>query len=118
MVKIIIMSDEDIFKKTISDIENRRVQTEDYIIYLNSMEDFRRVFTKERIRLLSVVRETRPDSLYQLAQLLGRDFKSVQTDARLLQRFRLLHLDEQTRGLRPQLKPTVSAKKIQMEMAI
>ena len=118
MVKIMIMNEEALHKKTIRDIHLHKVQKEDKIIYFNSLNDFRKVFTTERIRLLSVVRESRPNSLYALAKILSKDLKNVRYDAKLLESFGLLSLERFDVGLRQSLKPRTQLKKLEMAMAI
>lgn len=112
------MNEEALRKKTIRDIQLKRMQKEDLIIYFNSLSDFRKVFTTERMRLLSVVRKSRPNSLYALAKLLNKDFKNVQTDAKLLESFGLLSLERFDVGARQSLKPRTQLKKLEMAMAI
>lgn len=48
------------------------------------MEAARKVLTPKRLQLLRVIRQGRPDSVYQLAQLAGRDFKNVHADLQAL----------------------------------
>ena len=118
MVKIMIMDNKTLFKKVIDDVENRIEQKEDRIIVVDSIDAFRKLFTNERLRLLTVVKKTKPDSIYQLAKTLQRDLKSVQSDAKFLQSLGLLELNEYKEGLRIKLRPVVKAKNIQLEMAL
>ncbi len=118
MVKIMIMNEDVLRKKTITDIKKDREQKVDRIIYFNSLSDFRKVFTIERIRLLSAVKENKPNSLYALAKILNKDFKNVQSDAKLLESFGLLSLERFDVGLRQSLKPRTQLHKLEMSMAI
>jgi len=94
MIKIIIMSEDEITKKTIRDIEARRVQKEDLIIYFHSLKDFRRMLVQERVRVLGTVKNPNPQLLSTIARLLKRNFKSITVDAKLLSQLRLLTPEE------------------------
>lgn len=90
-------------------------------ILLRNWDEFDRAcdtLTNERIRLLSVVRKKKPSSLYQLAAELGKDMKTVHTDARMLSEFGLLSLEKHIEGGRECLRPTVTHRKITLEIAV
>lgn len=55
-----------------------------------SVESFRQFFTPRRIELLQVVKHKRPGSIYELARLTNREFKSVVTDVRILEKYGLI----------------------------
>ena len=118
MAKIIIKDWESVRKETIYAVEHSIPQKEDCIIYFNSIEDFRKVLTAQRMRLLSTVKNQKPASLYALSKLLKRDFKSISVDAKLLSEFGLLSFVETKRNGRRTLRPITKAKKIEMKMAI
>ncbi|OIO21191.1 hypothetical protein COV61_00310 [Candidatus Micrarchaeota archaeon CG11_big_fil_rev_8_21_14_0_20_47_5] len=118
MVKIVIMDDESILKETIDAVEKRKVQKEDWIIYFDSIDDFRKVLTKERMNVLRTARAQKPSSIYELAKMLGRNFKSVMFDARLLEDFGLLSLEKYKEGMRVKVRPVVKARMLKMEMKI
>ncbi len=117
-MKFIIMSDEEIQKQTIHDVEHGIVQKEDYLFYFESIDSFRSIFTNERIRVLSTTKREKPESIYALAKLLGRDFKSVLKDVKLLEGFRLLTLDSYKVGMRVKSRPKVKARVLSMSLAL
>ena len=47
-------------------------------VYFASIEAARNLLTPTRLALLRVSRDKRPGSIYELAKLVGRDFKNVQ----------------------------------------
>ena len=47
----------------------------------------RRLLSNEKARLLHTIKEENPGSIYGLAKILKRDFKSVSEDIKLLERF-------------------------------
>ncbi len=56
-------------------------------ISFGSVESFRQFFTPKRIELLRVIKHVHPESIYELAKLTKRDFKSVVTDIKILEKF-------------------------------
>ena len=72
----------------------------------------RQLLSNERARLLSTIKNKKPNSMYRLAKILGRDFKSVRQDVRLLERFGFIELDADTKGKREMLKPVLAVDKI------
>ena len=73
--------------------KRKNIQKEDEIIF-TSLEAVARVFSKGRMEILRTVIQERPKSIYELAKLLGRDFKNVHTDVKLLADIGLLDLKE------------------------
>ena len=65
----------------------------------------RQLLSNERAKILHTIKEKNPPSIYQLAKILGRDFKSVRQDIKLLERFGFIELDAKARGKRDTLKP-------------
>lgn len=55
-----------------------------------NVDSFRKFFTPRRLELLQVIKHKHPESIYQLAKLTNRDFKSVVTDIRILERFGMI----------------------------
>lgn len=55
-----------------------------------SVESFRQFFTPKRIELLQVIKHKQPESIYGLAKLTGREFKSVVTDIKILEKYGLI----------------------------
>lgn len=72
-----------------------------------SKEDFdfdglgalRNLLTNEKARMIHVIKTQKPDSIYALAKKLGRTFKSVSDDLKLLERFGFIEfLEEKTKN--------------------
>jgi len=70
----------------------------------------RALLSNERARILHTIKESNPSSLYSLAKLLGRDFKSVRKDIAILEHFGIVGLVKTSKkghkrqSLRPILK--------------
>lgn len=93
--KVIVKTMENTKREWKDALEGKRkgVQKNDEIIFA-SLEAVARVFSKGRMEILRAVIQERPKSIYELAKLLGRDFKNVHTDVKLLADIGLLDLKE------------------------
>jgi predicted transcriptional regulator len=85
--------------------------------YFTSLEAARKVLTPKRLQLLRVIRKGRPDSVYQLAQLVGRDFKNVHADVQMLAAYGLVSLEKTQTGRRT-TAPRVSFSAIEFRVAV
>ena len=65
----------------------------------------RKILTNEKARLLHTIKSQKPKSIYHLAKLLKRDFKSVSDDVKLLEKFGFLDLLAEKSGNRERLRP-------------
>ena len=65
-------------------------------LYFESVEELRRILTEKRLELLVAIIRHRPASIYELAELVGRDYKNVSTDIALLERLGLVSLASRT----------------------
>lgn len=65
----------------------------------------RKLLSNERARLLYVLKTEKPGSIYALAKKLGRDFKTVNEDVKLLEKFGFLELKEESTKKRKRLRP-------------
>ena len=65
----------------------------------------RSILSKEKVRMLHVLKTKQPNSIYELAKILGRNFKSVRQDVKTLERFGLVEMIPLHKGKREKLKP-------------
>lgn len=65
----------------------------------------RKLLSNEKARLLHVIKKEKPGSIYKLAKILKRDFKSVSDDIKLLEKFGFLDLVAERTGKRERLRP-------------
>ena len=72
----------------------------------------RQLLSNERAKLLHVCKTKKPDSIYKLAKLLGRDFKAVRHDIRLLEHYGFIELISSHKQGRERLMPVVDADQI------
>src|ERR1035437_8741215 len=50
------------------------------VLVFNSVADYQRFMTEQKLSLLAAIIKNKPTSIYQLAQLVDRDFANVQRD--------------------------------------
>ena len=85
--------------------------------YFTSLEAARKVLTPKRLQLLRTIRKSRPDSVYQLARLVNRDFKNVHADVQALAAYGLVSLKKTQTGRRT-TAPRVSFSAIEFRVAV
>lgn len=78
----------------------------------------RRLLSNERARMLHIVKSKKPASIYALAKFLGRDFKSVSEDIKLLERFGFIEMVSEKTGKRERLRPVIIADSIHIHVKI
>ena len=71
-------------------------------VYFTSVEAARNLLTRERIKLLTLIHNQGPQSIYQLARICNRDPKNVHEDIKLLERYGILRTRLRTRASRTQ----------------
>jgi len=77
----------------------------------------RHLLSNEKARILNLIKIKKPNSIYQLAKMLKRDFKSVNEDIKLLEKFGFIDLIAQKTGKRERLKPIVIIDSIRINLS-
>jgi len=85
---------------------------------LEGVEALRRLLSNERAKLLHIIKIKKPNSLYSLAKIAERDFKSISEDIRLLERFGFVEMIAEKTGKRERLRPILVADNIQINIKI
>ncbi len=96
----------------------RKFYGEEDVYDFEGLAALRQVLSNEKARILHAIKTKSPDSIYALAKVLGRDFKSVNDDLKLLERFGFVDLIAQKTGKRSRLKPQVVIDTIKIEIKI
>ena len=78
----------------------------------------RKLLSNEKAKILHTIKKDHPKSLYHLAKLVGRDFKSVSDDINLLKRLGFVELISEKTGERERLKPIVTVDTINISIKI
>ena len=73
----------------------------------SEISSLRQLFSNEKARLLHICKTKEPASIYELAKLLGRDFKAVRHDIRLLEKYGFIELISSHKQGRERLRPVV-----------
>ncbi len=78
----------------------------------------RQLLRNEKIRILSVIKSEKPSSLYDLSKKLGRSFKSVYQDVKLLERFGFIELVEEKTKNRTRHRPRLLTDTVTVHIKI
>ncbi len=82
------------------------------------IHDLRQLLSNEKAKILNTIKTKKPSSIYALAKSLGRDFKSVNDDIRLLEKFGFVDLIAEKTGKRERLKPILAVESIHINIKI
>jgi predicted transcriptional regulator len=78
----------------------------------SDISNLRQLLSNERAKMIHVIKTKQPDSIYELAKVLGRDFKAVRQDIRLLEQFGLVELISSIKSSRERLRPVIDTDKL------
>jgi predicted transcriptional regulator len=87
-------------------------------IYFESIEVMRKAITPERVKILTVIKEKHPKSIYELAKLLHRNLKNVSDDVHYLAELGLIELEKGKSNGREKTIPVVNYSKILVEIPV
>ncbi len=91
-------------------------EKEDYD--LTALGELRKLLSNERAKLLHVIKVKQPRSIYHLAKLTGRTFKSISEDVKLLEKFGFIDLIREKTGKRERIKPVIIVDSIKIEIKL
>lgn len=78
----------------------------------------RQLLTKEKARILDTIKNEKPISLYDLAKKLGRNFKTVHDDVKLLERFGFIEIVEEKTKNRTRHRPKIITELVTIHIRI
>jgi predicted transcriptional regulator len=78
----------------------------------------RQLLSNEKARILHTIKTQKPQSIYDLAKKLGRGFKSVNDDVKLLKRFGFIELIEEKTKNRKRLRPQIVVDTITIHLKV
>lgn len=96
----------------------KKLATDNQLYDFDGLAALRRLLSNERAKMLHVLKAEKPNSIYGLAKKLGRDFKSVSDDIKLLERFGFVDMVAEKTGKRSRLKPSLAVSSINIVMKI
>lgn len=87
-------------------------------VYFENLEVMRKAITTERLRILKIIKEKHPSSIYELAKLLNRNLKNVSGDVHYLAELGLIELEKAKSNGREKTMPIVNYDKILLEIPV
>ncbi len=78
----------------------------------------RQLLSNEKARILHVIKTQNPKSIYDLAKKLGRGFKAVNDDIKLLEKFGFIDLIEEKTKNRIRYKPEIVVDTITIHVKV
>lgn len=78
----------------------------------------RKLLSNEKARLLHTIKKKNPKSIYHLAKMLKRDFKSVSEDIKLLERFGFIDIIAEKTGKRERKRPVLVVDNMKINIKI
>jgi len=78
----------------------------------------RQLLNNEKARILHIIKTQKPRSIYDLAKRLGRGFKSVNDDIKLLERFGFIEMIEEKTKNRVRHRPEIVVDAVTINVII
>ena len=82
------------------------------------LASLRSLLSNEKARILHAIKSRNPKSIYDVAKIVQRDFKSVNNDIKMLEQFGFIDLIKEKTGNRQRLKPVLIVNTIKIELKI
>ena len=82
------------------------------------ISSLRHLLSNEKARMLNVIKTQNPGSIYELAKMLGRKFKPVSDDIKLLERFGFIELTAEKTKNRIRHKPELIVDTVTIHLKI
>ena len=84
----------------------------------DGLSTLKRILSKEKAKILDAIKYKNPKSIYNLAKILGRPFKAVFDDIKLLERVGFIELIEEKDKKRIRHKPEIVVDQITIHLKI
>jgi predicted transcriptional regulator len=78
----------------------------------------RKVLSNQKSKILHILKTKQPKSIYELAKILKRDFKSVREDVKFLEKFGFIEFHSVKTGNRESLMPVLVTEELQIIIKI
>ena len=95
-----------------------REEFKDEKIVVDNLDDLRKILTPERIRILQVIKNGKPNSIYELSKLLERDRSAVMRDLEFLNKLGFVEFKEERWKKRKSKKPIVPYDEIEVSIPV
>ena len=80
------------------------------------LSEVRSLLSNEKAKILHVIRTQNPVSIYDLAKKLGRSFKSVSEDIKVLKSFGIIELKKEQSKKRSRYRPRITAGSLNIKI--
>jgi len=82
------------------------------------LSTLRKLLSNEKARLMNTIKTKKPRSIYELAKILKRDFKSVNEEIKLLESFGFVDMVAEKTGKRERLRPILAVDSMHIYIKI
>lgn len=82
------------------------------------IKSLRQLLSNEKARILHTIKTQNPVSVYDLAKKLGRGFKSVNDDVKLLAKFGFIQLNKEKTKKRKRYRPSIIVDAINIHVRV
>ncbi len=82
------------------------------------LASLRSLLSNEKARIIHVIKSRNPKSIYDVAKLVNRDFKSVSEDIKLLEEFGFIDLIKESTGKRERLRPIIVIDHLKIDIIL
>jgi predicted transcriptional regulator len=96
--------------------KDTKISKKDY--NFDGLSALRQLLNPEKARILHVIKTQKPTSIYDLAKKLGRGFKAVNDDIKLLERFGFVDLVQEKTKNRVRHKPEIVVDTVKITLKI
>src|SRR3989338_7178580 len=118
-IKVLIESEKDFFNrvgKLVTKVDKgARKKIADESLSVGNFEDLARALTLKKRELLRIIKEKKPESIYELAKMANRSQENVFSDVKFLEEMGLLETIKETNG-RERIKPFVNFDVLEVEI--
>ncbi len=104
------------YKGVFSIFRKKGISKKDYDF--SGLQALRQLLSNEKARILHVIKTKKPKSIYELAKILNRGFKSVNDDIKLLERWGFIDLIEEKTKDRTRYRPEIVVDTITIHIRI
>ena len=119
-IKIEIQNEKEFVTEVMRDVKQiaKGKDIKKSVVSFESLKAMRKFITDERLRILKTIKKHHPQSIYELARILGRDTKNVSDDVHYLADMGLIEIEKAKTNGREKTTPVVNYEKILLEIAV
>ncbi|MEM4719246.1 MAG: hypothetical protein QXG18_00025 [Candidatus Pacearchaeota archaeon] len=84
----------------------------------SDIDNLRKIISKQKGKIIYFLKNKKIKSIYNLAKILGRDFKSVYSDLKILEKFGFIEFILEKNGNKEKLIPKLKYQRIELILEI